>query len=82
MVDLAHHWGDQELMCPVYVDDEGTPAEDVTMIDRGVLRQFMHSRETAARLAALADRLDDADADAVRALFTAANAGRRRLPPL
>ena len=50
MVDLAHHWGDQELMCPVYVDDEGTPAHDVTMIERGVLRQFMHSRETAARL--------------------------------
>jgi TldD protein len=50
MVDLAHHWNGQELMCPVYVDDEGTPAEDVTMIDRGVLRQFMHSRETAARL--------------------------------
>jgi TldD protein len=50
MVDLAHHFQGQELMCPVYVDDEGTPAEDVTMIDRGMLRQFMHSRETAARL--------------------------------
>ena len=50
MVDLAHHWDGQELMCPVYVDDEGTPATDVTMIERGVLRQFMHSRETAARL--------------------------------
>jgi TldD protein len=37
-------------MCPVYVDDEGTPAVDVTMIDRGVLTGFMHSRETAARL--------------------------------
>jgi TldD protein len=50
MVDLAHHWDGQELMCPVYVDDEGTPAQDVTMIERGRLRQFMHSRETAARL--------------------------------
>jgi TldD protein len=50
MVDLAHHWQGQELMCPVYADDEGTPAQDVTMIDRGILRQFMHSRETAARL--------------------------------
>ena len=50
MVDLAHHWNGHELMCPVYVDDEGTPAEDVTMIERGMLRQFMHSRETAARL--------------------------------
>ncbi len=37
-------------------------------------------RETAARLHDLADRLSDAEA--VRALFTAANAGRRRLPPL
>jgi TldD protein len=50
MVDLAHHWNGAELMCPVYVDDEGTPAQDVTMIDQGILRQFMHSRETAARL--------------------------------
>lgn len=50
MVDLANHWDGQELMCPVYVDDEGTPAQDVLMIERGVLRQFMHSRETAARL--------------------------------
>ena len=50
MVDLAHHWNGQELMCPVYADDEGTPAEDVLMIDKGMLRQFMHSRETAARL--------------------------------
>ncbi len=39
-------------------------------------------RETAARLHALADALDDADADAVRTLFRNANAGRRRLPPL
>ena len=39
-------------------------------------------RETAARLQALADALDDADADAVRTLFSAANAGRRRLTPL
>lgn len=50
MVDLAHHYEGRETLCPVYVDDEGTPAEDVVMIDRGVLRQFMHSRETAARL--------------------------------
>lgn len=37
-------------------------------------------RDTAARLAALADCLDDPDA--VQALFAAANAGRRRLPPV
>jgi len=50
MADLAHHFESAELMCPVYADDEGTPARDVTMIERGVLREFMHSRETAARL--------------------------------
>lgn len=37
-------------------------------------------RETAARLHDLADRLSDPEA--VRALFRAANAGRRRLPPV
>ncbi|MCW5635679.1 MAG: TldD/PmbA family protein [Rubrivivax sp.] len=50
MADLAHHFEGRELMCPVYADDEGTPARDVTMIERGILREFMHSRETAARL--------------------------------
>lgn len=50
MVDLAHHYAGEEVMCPVYVDDEGTPAVDVTLIDRGVLSGFLHSRETAARM--------------------------------
>ncbi len=50
MVDVAHTWQGVEAMQPVYVDDEGTPARDVVMIDRGVLSGFMHSRETAARL--------------------------------
>ena len=50
MIDVAHTWQGQEAMQPVYVDDEGTPARDVLMIDRGVLSGFMHSRETAARM--------------------------------
>ena len=50
MLDVAHTWQGQEAMQPVYVDDEGTPARDVLMIDRGVLSGFMHSRETAARM--------------------------------
>jgi TldD protein len=50
MVDIAHTWNGAEAMAPVYVDDEGTPARDVVMIDRGRLTGFMHSRETAARL--------------------------------
>ena len=50
MVDVAHTWRGEEVMIPVYADDEGTPAQDVLMIDRGRLTGFMHSRETAARL--------------------------------
>lgn len=50
MVDLAHSYNGQELMIPVYVDDEGTQAKDVTMIENGILKNFMSSRETAARL--------------------------------
>ncbi len=33
-------------------DDEGTPAKPVTLIDRGILRAFMNSRQTAALLGA------------------------------
>ena len=38
MVDYAQHWRHEEIMSPVYVDDEGTPAEDAVLIERGILR--------------------------------------------
>lgn len=50
MVDIAHTWQGQEALMPVYVDDEGTPARDAVLIDKGTLSGFMHSRETAERL--------------------------------
>jgi TldD protein len=50
MIDVAHHFGGQETMIPVYCDDEGTPATDALLIENGTLRQFMSSRETAAQL--------------------------------
>ena len=50
MVDLANTYEGEELMIPVYIDDEGTEAKDVTLIDKGILKNFMSSRETAARL--------------------------------
>lgn len=53
MIDYAHSRDGAELMVPVYADDEGTPARDAVLIDRGVLAGFMHSRETAARLGAV-----------------------------
>ncbi|MEP7057532.1 MAG: TldD/PmbA family protein, partial [Caldimonas sp.] len=50
MVDFAHTFDGAETMVPVYADDEGTPARDAMLIERGRLTEFMNSRETAARL--------------------------------
>lgn len=50
MVDFAHTHAGQELMVPVYADDEGCPAEDAVLIRDGRLTGFMSSRDTAARL--------------------------------
>lgn len=37
---------------PVYVDDEGTAAEDAVIIDKGILKGYMHNKESAARFGA------------------------------
>lgn len=50
MLDVAHTYDGQEVMVPVYADDEGMPAQDAVLIEGGVLQGFMHSRETAARM--------------------------------
>lgn len=50
MVDYAHTFRGAEAVVPVYADDEGTPARDAVLIERGRLTGFMNSRETAARL--------------------------------
>jgi TldD protein len=50
MIDVAHTFRGAELQIPVYADDEGTPARDAVLIERGILKEFMSSRETAARL--------------------------------
>ncbi|MEO5672949.1 MAG: TldD/PmbA family protein [Ramlibacter sp.] len=50
MVDLAHTFRGEEVMIPVYADDEGTPARDAMLIQDGMLTEFMNSRETAARM--------------------------------
>lgn len=50
MVDFAHTYNGEELMIPVYADDEGTQARDAVLIENGIMKDFMTSRETAARL--------------------------------
>ena len=47
MVDFAHTAFGKPCPMPVYVDDEGVIAEDVVLIENGILKNFMHSRETA-----------------------------------
>ena len=47
MVDFAHTALGKPCPLPVYVDDEGVKAEDAVLIQNGVLKSFMHSRETA-----------------------------------
>lgn len=50
LVDFAHTAYGKTCPVPVHVDDEGTPAEDCVIIDKGILRNYMHNRESAALL--------------------------------
>lgn len=52
LVDFAHTALDSTCPVPVWIDDEGTPAEDAVLIDKGVLTSFMHNKETATKLGA------------------------------
>lgn len=47
LVDYAHTTPQGAAPLPIYVDDEGTPAEDELIIDNGILVGYMNSRETA-----------------------------------
>ncbi len=48
MVDFAHTAFGEVCPLPVYLDDEGTPAEDCVLIENGILKEYMNSRESAA----------------------------------
>jgi TldD protein len=50
MIDVANTFQGEEVMVPVYADDEGMPASDATLIKDGILTEFMNSRETAAKM--------------------------------
>ena len=47
LTDFAHTAFGEKCPLPVYVDDEGTEAKDVTLIRDGILTGYMNSRESA-----------------------------------
>ena len=49
LTDFAHTAFGQRCPLPVFVDDEGTPAKDVPLIENGILTGYMNNRETAER---------------------------------
>ena len=48
LVDFASEFRGKPCPVPVYTDDEGTKAEDAVIIENGVLKSFMHNKESAA----------------------------------
>ncbi|NLD52485.1 MAG: TldD/PmbA family protein [Clostridiales bacterium] len=47
MTDFAHSAFGETAPLPVYVDDEGVEAQDALLIDRGILKGYMHNRQSA-----------------------------------
>lgn len=47
LVDYANIAFGERCPVPVYVDDEGIKAEDVIIINEGILKSYMHNRESA-----------------------------------
>ena len=48
MVDFAHSFRGEPAPLPVFLDDEGTKAEDAVLIQDGILTGYMNDRESAA----------------------------------
>ncbi len=55
MVDFANSYQGQTLPVPVYIDDEGMEAKDTILIEKGVLKNFMHNKESATKFQTLPD---------------------------
>ena len=47
LIDFAHTAYGDTCPMPIYIDEEGTKGEDVVIIENGVLKGFMHNKETA-----------------------------------
>ncbi|MBI9012689.1 MAG: TldD/PmbA family protein [Clostridiales bacterium] len=47
LVDFAHTYKDDLLPVPVFIDDEGIVSKDAMIIENGILKNFMHNRDSA-----------------------------------
>jgi TldD protein len=47
LVDFANTYNGETLPVPVYVDDEGVESRDTILIEKGVLKNFMHNKESS-----------------------------------
>ncbi|NMD43582.1 MAG: TldD/PmbA family protein [Firmicutes bacterium] len=47
LIDYAHSYNGETCPVPVYLDDEGTRAEDAVIIEQGLLKSYLHNRESA-----------------------------------
>jgi TldD protein len=49
LVDFAHTAYEKTCPVPVYVDDEGVKAEDAMIIEKGILKSYMHNKDSAQK---------------------------------
>lgn len=47
IVDFAHTYNGERAPLPVYLDDEGVKAKDAILVENGILKGYMHNRESA-----------------------------------
>jgi TldD protein len=47
LIDFANNAFGKTCPVPVYIDDEGTKAEDAIIIENGILKSFMHNKQTS-----------------------------------
>ena len=47
LVDFANSYKGETLPVPVYLDDEGVASQDAVLIEKGVLKSFMHNKDSA-----------------------------------
>lgn len=47
LVDFANSHNGETLPMPIYMDDEGVESKDAVLIEKGVLKSYMHNKDSA-----------------------------------